>query len=486
MPKPNNLSIAIIGAGPLGIATGRELLQQGINNFTIFESAPKAGGTWHLHSYPGLACDVWAHSYTFSYAPNPQWSANFVLQPEIESYLQRCAREFGLEPHMRFNTTITRATYQQPGNWLLVTDSGEEQVFNIVINAMGNQHTAIYPDIEGLADFRGESWHSTFWNHDVALEGKRIAVVGSAAAAVQIVPELAKVARQLYVLQRTPNWILPRNKKDYSPLTLSLFKRFPALAGVLRKFQGKLMGMMHQGALLGNKRMEFFENMGRKTIRKLVNDKSLHEALTPKSRFGCKRPLVSDDFYPSFNRDNVSLVPAAAKKINTRGIETADGQQLDVDIIIYCTGYRVMDFDRIDILGQHGQKLGDVMEQAPEAYKGIAVPGFPNYFFGAGPNGIVLSVTYFSSIETNVECIVRLISEMQDRAASEIAVKPELHKTYNDWLKSRFSDFSWGHSSCNSYYQTATGATPFLYPGDFKMFCEQQANCSIEEFDVVV
>jgi cation diffusion facilitator CzcD-associated flavoprotein CzcO len=202
MTSDNSLRIAIIGAGPAGIAAGHELLEQGFTDFTIFEKTSAAGGTWHLHSYPGLACDLWAHSYTFSYRPNPDWYANYVGQAEIEAYLQQCAQEFGLQEHCRFNTRIDRAVFQADKTWILTDDAGQQHSFDVVINAMGGQHTAIYPEVEGIDSFEGKQWHSTFWNHKVSLEGKRVVVVGSAAAAVQVVPEVAKAAGHLTVLQR--------------------------------------------------------------------------------------------------------------------------------------------------------------------------------------------------------------------------------------------------------------------------------------------
>lgn len=485
MPDSTATRIAIIGAGPLGIAAGHELLKQGITDFVIFEREAKAGGTWHIHSYPGLACDVWAHSYTFSYAPNPSWSANYVNQPEIEAYLQRCVAEFGLEPYIRYNTKITSARYQNDGNWLLTTADGKQQTVNVIINAMGNQHTPIMPKVDSIERFKGASWHSTHWNHQVDLTGKRVAIVGSAAAAVQIVPEVAAKAGHLYVLQRTPNWIMPRNKRVYSPLMLALMKHVPGFAKFTRAFQTKLMSLMHQGALLGHKRMDMFEKMSLQFIEKAVHDPEVRKKLIPNTRFGCKRPLVSDDFYPSFNRANVELIDSAAKTIHEDGIETADGRRLPVDVIIYCTGYEVLDYGRIEVIGEDGRTLGEAMAESPEAYKGVLTPGFPNYFFGVGPNATVLSVTYFASAEANVECIVRIIKGMQEKNAKAVRVKASLHRKYNDWLKSRFGDFAWGHSSCTSYYSTPSGATPFLYPGTYQEFRKQQADCTVDDFELV-
>ncbi|MCZ6830953.1 MAG: NAD(P)/FAD-dependent oxidoreductase, partial [Gammaproteobacteria bacterium] len=302
MPTEPSFRIAIIGAGPAGLAAGRELLQQGFSEFTIFDALDAPGGTWRLHSYPGLACDVWAHSYTFSYEPNPDWSASFVEQPEIQAYLARCATKFGLDSHIQLNTRISRAHYQSSGTWQLESEAGEVFDFDVVINAMGNQHTPLFPDVEGMDSFQGESWHGTRWNHEVDLTGKRIAIIGSAASAVQIVPQVAKVAGHLTVLQRSANWIMPRRLKAYSERRRRWFRRLPLLITATRWLQGLLLGQVQYAATLGHKRMGQFERMAQGYIDKSFNDPAMRELLTPDCHYACKRGLVSDDFYAALNR----------------------------------------------------------------------------------------------------------------------------------------------------------------------------------------
>jgi cyclohexanone monooxygenase len=483
MSSNKTMNIAIIGAGPSGIAVGRELLHQGINSFTIFEKEPAAGGTWQIHSYPGLACDVWAHSYTFSYLPNPNWSASFVPQNEIKEYLQDCVGKLGLTSHLRYNTRITRAIFGNK-HWQLEFDKGEPQQFDIVINAMGNQHTAAYPNLKGMEAFQGPSWHSTEWNHDVDLTGKKVIVVGSAAAAVQVVPELAKVVDQLFVLQRTANWIMPRRRKIYSDRQRKLFNKFPILIKALRAGQGLLMSGIEKGVELGHKRMDMFENMGKKYIKDVIEDEALQQVLTPQTRFGCKRALVSDDFYQALNKDNVTLIAAGAAEIVETGLITSDGQQIEADVIVYCTGYKLMDFDRIEVLGVSGKNLADTMAHSPEAFKGIAAPQFPNYFFAIGPNGLALSVSYFITAETNAECIVRVVKQLQASGNSVLDVKQQLCDEYNQWMMGEFSQFSWGEASCTSYYSTTEGHHPFIYPGGFKRFKQERKDVSLQDFEL--
>ncbi|MEM9254301.1 MAG: NAD(P)/FAD-dependent oxidoreductase [Pseudomonadota bacterium] len=485
MAKSGELRVAVIGAGPAGIGAGHELLRQGVTNFTIFEKQDAAGGTWRWNRYPGLACDVWAHSYTYSYRLNPHWSANFVPRIEIERYLQDCFKEFGLQPHCRFNTNVTSVEFQSDKTWKLSTEAGEEFVFDAVINAMGGQHTPIYPDVPGMDKFEGDQWHSTHWNHDVAYANKRIVVVGSAAAAVQIVPRLADHDCTLTVLQRTPNWIMPRNWKPYSLTYRHRLKQFPFLIRLLRFGQGLLMGTVHEGVTLGHKRMEQYEARALNFINESFPDETIRDAVTPKTSYGCKRGLVSDEFYPALNQPHVELVPEGLVEVRPHSIVTESGREIEADIIVYCTGYSVMDFDRINVVGLGGRTLSDVMHEAPHAYVGIAAPEFPNYFFATGPNGLPINVSYFWSVERNLETIVDLLKASQQKGLGAIAVKEEVARAYNEKLLPRFEKYSWGNASCNSYYRTPEGHTPFLFPGPYKEYEKLHKQCSLDDFQAV-
>ena len=483
-PTGQRLRIAVIGAGPAGLAAGHELLAQGFPDFTIFEATDAVGGTWHLHSYPGLACDVWAHAYTFSYRPNPDWSASFVEQPEIEAYLQTCAREFGLTPHITLNTRIGAARYRVDGVWVLESTTGQRFEFDVVINAMGNQHTPRYPDVEGIGDFAGDSFHGTRWDHEVALTGRRVVVVGSAASAVQIVPEVAKVAGTLTVLQRSPNWIMPRGRKFYSDAQRDRWRRFPVTMRVIRGVQEFLMSLVHDAATLGHNRAGQFESRARKFIDRAIPDPQLRAVLIPTDPYGCKRGLVSDDFYPALLRDHVELVPEGLRAVRRTGITTESGREIDADVIIYCTGYRILDFDRIDVVGETGESLADAMSTSIEAFKGIAVPHFPNYFFAAGPNGLPLDAPYFRTVERNITTIVGLLAAKQAAGVRSLSVKPAVHRAYNDWLAPRFGRYSWASPSCSSYYQDAEGRTPFLFPGRFKEYVRLHDQSGLHEYEL--
>ncbi|MFK7730167.1 MAG: flavin-containing monooxygenase [Pseudomonadales bacterium] len=474
--------IAVIGSGPAGIAMARELLLQGFEQVTVLEKNAAAGGTWHQHSYPGLACDVWAHSYSYSFAPNPDWSANFVERDEIEAYLQRCAREFGVEQITRFNTSVTGAAYLGDGRWELTLNDSDKEIFDVVINAGGNQHTPQMPNIPGIDNFSGPSWHSTNWNHEVDLRGKRVALIGSAAAAVQIVPELISSVEHLTVIQRRPNWIMERGRKPYSGFQKRLFALFPPSLKLLRKIQGFFMGLVYQAATMGHKRMQDFENMALKHLDSKVTDPKLRDALVPSSHYGCQRGLVSDGYYDALQANNCELVTDAAAEITSTGVTTESGRHIEADAIVYCTGYKVMDFDRFEVLGENNQSLMATMAQAPEAFKGMAVPGFPNYFYVIGPNGLLLSASYFVTAEICAEALARLLSDKADKKVKTLSVKPELHKQFSEWVADNVSNFSWGHSSCNSYYRSESGHAPFLYPGSIKQFKQMKAECGLHEY----
>jgi cation diffusion facilitator CzcD-associated flavoprotein CzcO len=478
------MKIAIIGAGPSGIAAGHELLKQGFNDFTIFDEQDAPGGTWRQHSYPGLACDVWAHSYTFSYAPNPDWSASFVGYAEIQRYLADCCKKFGLDPHLHLNTSICRAEYSGDGRWTLESARGSLGEFDIIINAMGNQHTPLYPGVDGVTDFQGDSWHSTEWNHDVDLYGRKVVVVGSAAAAVQIVTEVAKKAGHLTVLQRSANWIMPRNRKVYRKRQQWRFRHIPGWITLTRWVQRMMMGQVEYAVTIGHRRMGQFENMVKKYIEETIDDPALREKLVPDTSYGCKRGLVSDDFYPTLNRDNVELLPEGLQQVASTGIVTTSGRKVDADVIIYCTGYKILDYDRFDVIGRDGRNLGQELAGDPRCHKGISAPGFPNYFFAVGPNGLVLNVSYLITAERNVATIVGLLSAMREQSGRTMEVKKEVFERYNQWMDERFERFSWGASNCNSYYTAGSGHPPFLFPGNFKEYTRCHKEAGLHEYEL--
>ena len=376
------------------------------------------------------------------------------------------------------------ASWQPEGYWRLDTEGGDAIEAEVVINAMGNQHTPLYPDVAGRDTFAGPSWHGTRWNHDVDLSDKHVVVVGSAACAVQVVPEVAKLAKQLTVLQRSANWIMPRGRKIYSDTQRQRFRRFPSLIKVIRRVQGLMMGQVENAATLGHKRMGQFEKVAKNYLEREITDPTLREALTPDSRYGCKRGLVSDDFYPALNRDNVTLIAEGLAEVTATGVVTENGTDIPCDVIIYCTGYRIMDFDRIAVTGIDGVDLAATLGDRPAAFKGIATPGFPNYFYAMGPNALVLNASYFRTAELNVGSIVRLLGEMRQRNVDAVEVRPERCSQYCEWMDQRFPRYSWAAPDCQSYYTNASGYPPFLFPGSFRDYTREHRSLSLDDFRV--
>ena len=367
---------------------------------------------------------------------------------------------------------------------MLTSSDGSLGEFDILINAMGNQHTPLYPEVEGRESFGGDSWHATCWNHEVDLKGKRVIVVGSAASAVQLVPEVAREAGQLTVLQRSANWIMPRRRKEYSAAQRWRFRHIPALIKLTRWLQRMMMGQVEYAVTIGHNRMGQFEGMVEKFINKSVDDPALRKVLLPDTRYGCKRGLVSDDFYPTLNRDNVELVAEGLAQVTPTGIVTSSGRHIEADVIIYCTGYRILDYDRFDVIGKNGQNLGVVMGDEPRSHKGISVPDFPNFFFAVGPNGLVLNVSYFITAERNIATIVGLLSELRAVGKQSLEVKKEQFQSYNDWMDDKFAKFSWGAPDCHSYYTNDSGHASFLFAGNFKEYQRLHEAVGLQEYNV--
>jgi cation diffusion facilitator CzcD-associated flavoprotein CzcO len=278
---------------------------------------------------------------------------------------------------------------------------------------------------------------------------------------------------------------MPRNRRFYSDAERRRMRRFPWLIELTRRVQGFLMGQVEHAATLGHRRMDQFEWFARRYLERAIEDPVLRAQLTPDTRYQCKRGLISDDFYPALTRDKVELVPSGLREVTEDGLVTADGRKISVDVIIYCTGYRILDFDRIEVVGSTGKSLAEAMGSAPKAYKGIATPGFPNYFFAVGPNGLVLNAPYFKTAELNVETIVRLLSDMKEAGIEAIDVRQDVTDDYFAWMKTQFGKFSWGSPSCNSYYTNAEGHAPFLFPGNFKQWIALQAKIGLDDFNVV-
>lgn len=471
------MSILIIGAGASGILTAVKLLKAGHTDVTILEKAADLGGTWRDNTYPGAACDVPSHLYSFSFEPNPDWSRVYAPQAEILAYLQRVARKYAL--HIRFGQEVTRASWQGT-HWHVETKTG---VFGarFLFMGTGGLERPHDPEIEGLEAFAGPKMHSARWNSRVNLKNKRVAVIGSAASAVQIVPEIAKEASQLLVFQRTPNWVVPRHDRSYTALEKALF-RIPALQRAYRAYIQKRLdfgfALFRRGSLLARIARHFTL----KNLRRQIPDPQMQRALTPDYPMGCKRILLSDDYYPALLRPNVELITEPIRQIHPTSIQTL-ARTHEIDVLILATGFHVFNVS-VDVYAPQDASGGtgalpsqkeehtpslvnsirDVWKEAPEAYRGVTVSGFPNLFLLLGPNSALGHSSVWLMTEAQADYAVRAIHETDRRKANHITLKSEIMRSYNARIQRELKGLVWT-AGCKSWYQTDAGKNFTIYPG---------------------
>jgi cation diffusion facilitator CzcD-associated flavoprotein CzcO len=448
-----SLRIGIVGAGFAGIGLAIRLRRAGYTNIVVFEKGARLGGTWRDNTYPGAACDVPSHLYSFSFAPKHDWRHRFSCQSDILAYLEELARRFDILPAIRFGTAIRRATWdEQAGTWLVETAQGQQEVFDVFVTAVGQLSIPSPPKLEGRDSFQGASFHSAAWDHAVPLQGKRIAIIGSAASAVQIAPELAKVARQLSIFQRTPNWIIPRFNRRYRTLDRLLFRYLPFYRRMTRASTYFLQEALFQALRTGSTVNKLMKGVARWHLKRQVNDSVLRAKLTPKYELGCKRVLLSDDFLPCFNRPNVELVTEPIECLRATGIRTADGRSHPFDVIVFATGFDVRDCLRpIEVRGRASLDLQQYWSSGPEAYRGMAVPGFPNLFLLYGPNTNLGHNSILFMLECQFHYILQCLDRIVTRQLHSLEVTPEATARFNRALQKQMAGSVWT-TGCGNWY----------------------------------
>lgn len=460
------LPIVIIGSGFSGLAMGILLKQAGIHSFTILEKAGDVGGTWRENVYPGAACDVPSHLYSYSFEPNPSWSRSFSPQPEILAYLRRCAKKYGILPHIRFHAEVDRAAFDDAtATWTVHTKDGSSVRGRALVVGNGALHLPALPVIEGIESFQGKAFHSARWDHDYDLAGKRVAVIGTGASAIQFVPQIAPKVEKLHLFQRTPPWIIPRLDRAFSDAERAVFERLPLLhrayrAAIYWKLEAQVLGFTVEPRI-----MKLGEKLARKHLAASVQDKNLRAALTPSYQIGCKRILLSDDYYPSLTRPNVELVTDPIEAIKPSGVLTRGGSLREVDAIIYGTGFNVSEYIApIHIHGSGGRDLNAMWRAAPEAYLGITVSGFPNLYLLMGPNTGLGHNSMIFMIEAQARYALQCIQALRDRGLATMDVRPDVQSSFNAVLQDKLSRTVWA-SGCRSWYQTESGRNSALWPG---------------------
>jgi cation diffusion facilitator CzcD-associated flavoprotein CzcO/acetyl esterase/lipase len=463
-PRPD-FDVAIIGTGFGGLGMAIKLKQGGNHSFVMLEKADDIGGTWRANTYPGCACDVPSHMYSFSFERNPDWSRMYSTQPEILEYLKRCVDKYGLRPHIRLGTEMREAVFDETNDvWTVRTTDGMAITARIIVSATGALSRPAYPKIPGLERFKGTAFHSSEWNHGADLTGKRVAVIGTGASTIQFLPQIAPRTGHLTLFQRTPAWILPKMDRAIGTLEKQVYRHVPGAMGVFRDAiywvqEGLGLGFVHPGL------MKRAEKMALAHMRKQITDPTLRAKLTPDYMIGCKRILISNDFYPALARPNVELVTSGIAGISEHAIVGANGIEHPVDAIIFGTGFRVTDLpDPLRIIGRGAVDLNDSWSQGAEAYLGVMTAGYPNLFLLLGPNTGLGHHSVVFMVEQQIAYVMKCLRLMRAQGMTSIEVRREAQTKFNQELQRRLQSTVWA-TGCKSWYQDAHGKNVTLWPG---------------------
>lgn len=441
--------IAIVGTGFSGLCLAIQLKKRGIDSFTLFEKADRVGGTWRENTYPGAECDIPSALYSFSFERNPRWTHKWSEQPEILQYLEYCAKKYDIYPHIRFHEEVKEAVFDETsGKWRVTTSGGTTEEFDAFVSAVGQLHKSVIPKFEGADRFAGPSFHSARWNHSVDLKDKNVAVIGNAASAIQFIPQIAPLVKRLTILQRTANWIVPKNDREYRNWEKKLGTLLPALTNLYRLriwLQGELVLYPLMSRNATSRLRKKSEQAAREYLESKISDPILREKLTPKYPMGAKRILFSDDYYDALARDNVFVVTEPIDHIEERGVATKDGVLHEADVLIYATGFETTSFlTPMRVVGLGGQVINDVWERnGAEAYLGITHTGFPNFFMMYGPNTNLGHNSIVYMIESQTQYILSCLDLLGSNGTKWLDVKPEVQKAYNERIQARMADKVW-------------------------------------------
>jgi cation diffusion facilitator CzcD-associated flavoprotein CzcO len=456
--------IVIVGSGFSGLGMAIRLKQAGMNDFVVLERADEVGGTWQANTYPGCACDVPSHLYSFSFAPNPEWTQTYSPQPEIWDYLRRCADDFGVRPHVQLGCAVESATWLEgERRWDIETSRGTYRA-RVVIAGMGPLTEPKIPDLPGLEDFQGETFHSARWNHDYDLKGKRVASIGTGASAIQYVPAIQEQVEQLHVFQRTAPWIMPHSNRPISDAERRLYRRVPALQKLVRGGVYAGRELLVLGFVKNPRLMRVVERIARRHIRSQIDDPRLVEKVTPDYTIGCKRILPSNRWYRALGKPNVELVTSGVREVRANAVVDGDGVERPVDAIVFGTGFHVTDIPAAQrVRGRGGKLLDDVWHGSPRAYMGSTIAGFPNLFFLLGPNTGLGHSSMVYMIESQLEHVMAALRHMDSRGAETIEVRPEAQERHNEEIDRRMKGTVWT-TGCSSWYLDDTGRNATLWP----------------------
>ena len=449
--------VAIIGAGLSGICAAAKLREAGIEDFVMLDRGQEPGGTWRDNTYPGCACDIPSMLYSFSFAPRPDWSRTYATQPEIQDYVREVAVSTGAVEHFRQGCDVLDATWTGR-HWRLETNQGMIEARSIIAGT-GPWHEPKIPDLPGLGEFEGDVFHSSRWNHEVDLRGRRVAVIGTGASAVQFVPEIAPEASEVTVFQRTAHWVLPKMDRRLSPFEKKLYRRVPVAQRVTRGLIYSLLELFNR-AMHHPRLMRRLQRLGERNIERAITDPGLRADLTPSYTLGCKRVLLSNDWYRALARDNVRVVPRAVNSVTKEGVVDAAGEQHMADLLVLGTGFKILDMPIAGIMrNADGQTLAEIWQGSPRAYLGTTVAGFPNAFLMLGPNiGINTSATVLMEAQAD-----HIVAAIEASGEGTIEVRAEAQDEFNSKVDAALAGTVW-NNDCGSYFIDDNGRNGFSYP----------------------
>jgi cation diffusion facilitator CzcD-associated flavoprotein CzcO len=479
------IDVLIVGAGFSGLCMGIKLLEAGMKSFLIIEKSADIGGTWWDNRYPGCACDIPSHLYSFSFAPSTEWTRMYPGQPEIHAYLKRCVEKYGLAPYLRLNTCFQEAVWDESaGVWNATGGDGMHIRARVLVSGMGALHVPHYPEITGLDRFKGPAFHSSNWNQSVDLAGKNVAVIGTGASAIQFVPQIAPQVGKLHLFQRTPAWIVPRLDFAFNEKWKRRFRNIPLTRWALRQYIFWRQEIRVLGFLGNQTFRKKVEDISHRHLLRRIKDPKLRAALTPNYQLGCKRVLVSDDFYPALNRSNVELVTEQIAEVREHSIVTRVGVERPVDVLIYGTGFRASEpLIGCRVVGRGGIEIHDAWKERMSAYLGITVTGFPNFFMLLGPNTGLGHNSVVLMIEAQVRYAMKCLKLMKRRNHRVIEVRPESQQRFVEEIYRRMARTVWQSGGCHSWYQDQrTGEITTLWPSSVVAYLRRTRSVSPSDY----
>lgn len=479
--------IAVLGAGLSGMCMGIKLLENGFSNFTIFEKADAVGGTWRENTYPGVSCDVPSHLYSYSFARNPDWNKTYSGGAEIQAYCEKIARDYGILPHCKFGSQVTSATRKNDA-WQLEFSNGEKGEFDFVVTAIGGLHTPSFANIAGRDNFKGDSFHSAQWQHDVDLKGKRVGVIGSAASAVQLVPQIADDVKDLTIFQRTPNWLLERDNRVISERSKRRMRRFPILSWLRRARIFLYSDFIFHHAF---KKIGIMQHLIRRQsenyITETVADEELRNKLIPDFPLGCKRVLFVEGYLEALQKPNVTLEVGTIAQVTKTGVVDNKGVAHEFDVLIYATGFEPFNFvDNMKVSNAKGLTLNDAWDDKISAHRTISVSGFPNLFMLLGPNSGLGHNSIILMIEAQVRYIIDGLRTMDAKGLKHLAPKQNNQEAFFADMQEGLKGTVW-NANCSSWYKNGThGATPdnhTLWPYSTWRYMREMKHMKISEYE---